>query len=55
MAQIGGMRWERYIGGGILGERYTRRLSLGRYFVIAIVCKATYHYSVYDVCGSSVH
>ena len=33
---LSGMCWERYIRGGIFGERYTRRLSLGRYFVIAI-------------------
>ena len=25
-----GMRWERYIRGGIFGERYIRRLGLGR-------------------------
>jgi hypothetical protein len=38
---MNGMRWERYIGGGIFGERYTRRLSLGRYSVIAI-CMQSY-------------
>jgi len=30
LCQKTGMRSERYIGGGIFGERYIRRLSLGR-------------------------
>jgi len=29
-AMMDGMRWERYIRGGIFGERYIRRLGLGR-------------------------